>query len=437
VQMRLTAALVRELTQEQAPTKETVIFDTVLQRFALRLKPPRPSQPERWAGWYFVRYVGPDGRERKCRVGSPATMDLDAARKAARAALRRADEGGDPAADKAAARAAWTVREAVEAYLASPDYQRKSDKTRLCDAGTLTNHVVYRLGAEKLSTVDVPAVRRLIRAIEQDTRRNSRKRRLGGTGAARKATRVLSAVLTWAVGEGRLARNPIVGNLRLGGDGVREVVLTEPAQYGALLRAMDELVAHGKLRPQSRAFLITAAFTGMRRSELRQLCWGQVDLSGRRITLVGTKGARLTRRGPKTETVSLPPIAAATLAGIRPEDAAPDERVFIPQRGDVIEINRDWLRVRAAAGLPADLTLHGLRHSIGTVAIMAGLSLAEVQKLLRHRTLAMTSHYVHLADRARLQDRAMAAMAPQFADLTLGRRPLPEPAADSEGGERQ
>jgi len=283
----------------------------------------------------------------------------------------------------------------------------------------------------------VPTVRRLIGAIEQDTRRNSRKRRLGGTGAARKATRVLSAVLTWAVGEGRLARNPIVGNLRLGGDGVRETVLTEPAQYGALLRAMDEPMAHGKLRPQSRAFLITAAFTGMRRGELHQLCWGQVDLGGRRITLVATKGARLTRRGPKTETVSLPPIAADILAGIRPDNAASDERVFIRQRGDVVEINRDWLRVRAAAGLPGNLTLHGLRHSIGTVAMMAGLNLAEVQKLLRHRTVATTALYVHLADRARLQDRAMAAMAPQFEDLTPGEEFAAGAGGDPEGGERQ
>jgi len=27
---------------------------------------------------YFVRYVGPDGRERKIKIGSPTTMDLDA-----------------------------------------------------------------------------------------------------------------------------------------------------------------------------------------------------------------------------------------------------------------------------------------------------------------------------------------------------------------------
>src|SRR5262249_5924038 len=280
-------------------------------------------------------------------------------------------------------------------YLASPDFARKSDKTRACDAATLRNHVCNRLGNEKLSALDVPAIRRLIRAIEQDTRSNSRRRRLGGAGAARKATGGLSAVLTWAVGEGRLVRNPIVGNLRLAGDGIRETVLTQPQEYAALLRAMDELVASGKLRPQSRAFLTAAAFTGMRRDELRKLRWGQVDLSERRITLRNTKGARLARSGIKTELVSLPPIAAVALAAIRPEDAGPNEQVFAPVRGAVIAVHRDWTRVRTAAGLPSELTLHGLRHSAGTVAVMAGLSLPEVQRLLRHRNLTTVQKYIH------------------------------------------
>jgi integrase len=231
--------------------------------------------------------------------------------------------------------------------------------------------------------------------------------------------------LTWAVGEGRLARNPIIGSLRLPGDGVRETVLTEPAQYAALLATMDKLVASGELRPLARAFLAVAAFTGMRRGELRTLRWGQVDLGERRITLYHSKGAKLARSGMRSESISLPPVAAAALAGLRPDDADPDERVFVPLRGDVIEINRDWVRVRKAAGLPADLTLHGLRHSVGTVAVMAGMSLPEVQRLLRHRTITTTTKYIHLADRARLQDRAMAAMAPEVSTaevIKLGRQ---------------
>jgi integrase len=56
--------------------------------------------------------------------------------------------------------------------------------------------------------------------------------------------------------------------------------------------------------PAVRAFFLVAALTGMRRSELQKLTWGQVDLAQRRITLPKSKGARLSKRGPKLETIS-------------------------------------------------------------------------------------------------------------------------------------
>jgi integrase len=81
-------------------------------------------------------------------------------------------------------------------------------------------------------------------------------------------------------------------------------------------------------------------------------------------------------------------------------------------RGERFAINRDWLAVRAKAGLPGDLALHGLRHSVGTIGVISGMSGPEVQRLLRHRNISTTARYIHLADRARLQDRAMEGMAP-------------------------
>jgi integrase len=415
VQTRLLANLVRELTEETSPKRELVVFDTTLARFALRVR-PRSAPDKPWPSMYFVRYVGPDGRERKMKIGSPATMPLDEARKAARAVLAIVDQGGDPAAEKAAAREQWSIGQAAEVYLASSDHRRKTAKVQKGEIAALRLHVAYRLEHTPLARLDVPRVRRLIRDIEIDTRTNARGRRLGGPGAARKTIRILSAMLSWCVNEGRLDRNPLIGALRLDGDGERETVLTESAQYAALFRATDELVTAGELREASRAFLTVAALTGMRRSELQGLHWRDVNLADRRITLPTSKGARLARRGPKTEVISLPPYAAAALASIRPESASDDDRVFIPRRGQAYEINRDWITVRAKAGLPANLTLHGLRHSAGTVAVMAGLSGPEVQKLLRHRNISTTAKYIHLADRARLQDRAMAGVVP----------PLPE-----------
>jgi integrase len=337
-------------------------------------------------------------------------MDLSALRTAARAALAIADAGRNPAAERDARAAAWIVRQLWQAYRASPEFTRHTPKVQDGIVAAFSLHIVPRFGNERLADIDIPMVRRLMRAIAADNRTNARRRKLGGPGAARKVVRLFSSALTWAVAEGQLSRNPIIGSLRLDGDGARETVITEPAQYAALFEAMDRMMADGELRPAVRAFLVSAALTGMRRGELQALRWGQVDLTQRRITLTTSKGAKLARRGLKTENISLPPLAAAALAEIRPEDAAHDERVFLPRQGEALEVNRSWRRVRAAAGLPGDLTLHGLRHSIGTTAVLSGLSAPEVQALLRHRNITTTARYIHLAEatQSRLQDRATA-----------------------------
>jgi integrase len=417
MQDKWTVELFRRFTERNPPTRDESIFDTVVQRVAIRRK-PATLPGGRWPAWAFIRYTAPDGSERRLKCGDPRTMTPDEIRKRAKALLAIVDAGGDPARDRRQTRAAWTVAQAADAYRASPEFARKAAKVRSGDAATINNHILRHLGPEQLGNIDVPMVRRLLRAVEGDTRVNARKRKLGGPGAARKVARTLSALLTWVVGEGRLPRNPLIGNLRLNGDGSRDTVLDRADQYAALFAAMASLVADRELRLSSQVFITVKACTGMRRGELQHLRWGQVDLAERRITLTLTKGARLAHAGPRFETISLPPLAVAALSAIRPDNPVPDAQVFIPLQGSVMEVNRDWLKVRAKAGLPADLTLHGLRHSAGTVAILAGLSTAEVQKLLRHRNINTTAKYIHLAEasRSRLQDRAMAGVLPQTPD---------------------
>jgi integrase len=414
MQAKLLVSTVRVLTQQVPPAKETTIFDTVVPRFALRVR-PKVAGRQTWPSLYFIRYVGPDGRERKFKIGSPATMNLETARHEARAKLAIVDRGGDPVVTKAALRERWNVERAVEAYIGSDEFHRKTPKGQATESATLRLHVVHRLGNLPLADLDLPRIRALVRAIEKDTRTNARGRRLGGLGAARKTARLLSTMLGWCIVAGRLSTNPLLGamrSLRLAPESPRETVITEPQQYAQLFETMDAMLAGGVLRAFSRAFIIVAALTGMRRSELQTLHWGQVDLGAGRITLTTSKGAKLARGGLRTETVSLPPFAAAALAAIRSEDAQDDEQVFIPRRGNRLEINRDWVKVRDRAGLPADLALHGLRHSAGTVAVMSGLSGPEVQKMLRHRNISTTAKYIHLAETARLQDRALGHLAP-------------------------
>jgi len=152
MQARLTAALVRSLTQQLPPKRETTVFDTLLPRFALRLRPP-PAPDRPWPSMYFVRYVAPDGRERKLQIGSPATMDLDAARKAARAMLAVVDRGGDPAAEKAAKRARLSLRQAADLYLASCEFLAKGAQTQNNERAAFRLHVVHHLGHLPLADI--------------------------------------------------------------------------------------------------------------------------------------------------------------------------------------------------------------------------------------------------------------------------------------------
>jgi site-specific recombinase XerD len=72
---------------------------------------------------------------------------------------------------------------------------------------------------------------------------------------------------------------------------------------------------------------------------------------------------------------------------------------------------------RDRAGLPADLSMHCLRHRFATRLLRQGLNLVDIQSLLGHRDLGTTAVYLH--DSADRFDRARLAMegevCPQYA----------------------
>jgi integrase len=391
------------------------VFDTVLARFALRVKPPKSrSRPP--AAWYFIRYTPPVGEEKRMKVGA-ITMKVEEARKAARAKLALVDQGRDPAAELAQHRAMPTIKELAALYTASHDFTTKTPLVQENDKARLGHHILRHLGRTKADAVTPAEARRMVRSVTADTRTNTRKRKLGGAGAARKAVRLLAAMLAWAKGEELIPAIPFaLRDLKLEGDGQREAVITNVAEYARLFEALDRLQAEGTLRAEVRAFFVLVASTGLRRGEAQALHWGDVDLTRRQISISGSKGARLARRRGGTaarEVVGLPPVAAEALRRIMPDEVEDAALVFEPARGSKLSVNRDWLAVRKAAGLPPDLTLHGLRHSVGTVGAIAGMSMPELQALLRHTQPGTTARYLHMARAAGgLADKAMAGVLP-------------------------
>lgn len=94
-----------------------------------------------------------------------------------------------------------------------------------------------------------------------------------------------------------------------------------------------------------------------------------------------------------------------------------DSLVFKPRTGDQpLNLSAPWRIVRAEAGLPEGLGLHGLRHSVGSHMAMNGAEAAEIMWALGHHQLSTANRYLHLADKARAKI-AKKAAAPALAGM--------------------
>lgn len=79
-----------------------------------------------------------------------------------------------------------------------------------------------------------------------------------------------------------------------------------------------------------------------------------------------------------------------------------------------------WYRVRREAGI-GDVRLHDLRHTMASHAVMNGVPVPVVSRLLGHSSVQMTLRYAHLADRdiEAAAERVGAAMAQVMAGEEL------------------
>lgn len=125
-------------------------------------------------------------------------------------------------------------------------------------------------------------------------------------------------------------------------------------------------------------------FTGTRSSEITGLRWDWIRDT--RAVLPNSMS------GPKT--IQLPPPARAVLHSL-PRTSRfvfPDARGTAPMS----DLGRRWLKLRALAGLDG-VRIHNCRHSFANHAVMSGLDLYRVGRLLGHSDIETTARYFHLA----------------------------------------
>jgi integrase/recombinase XerC len=147
---------------------------------------------------------------------------------------------------------------------------------------------------------------------------------------------------------------------------------------------------------------------GLRVSEAAGLDVEDLDLSSRLVRVLG-KGSkqRIVPFGEQAED-ALRAWLPVRMALRRPGTARDDEGepLFVNRRGGRLTTRSMArllkLRLRAA-GLPADISPHALRHTFATHLLEAGADLRAIQELLGHASLSTTQKYTHL-DAARLAE---------------------------------
>jgi integrase len=335
-------------------------------------------------------------------IGRFPYLNTSAARKRARKLREEIEQGGDPQGDKTAKRDAPTVGQLADLFETEQTALIKARERR---ASTLEGYrrLVRLYIRPALGTMKVAAV------TKADVKRLHRK--ITATGKLVQANRVvalLSAMMTFAIGEEYRSDNPCVGAVGFNKELPRARDIT-PDERG---RLTEEVAKHNNPAGNVIKLLLV---TGARKSEAMNARWSDLVLGGNKP--VWNRKAADQKAG-HDHTLVLNRVAAQLLKMIQDETIARDghlgEYVFLGRDGKhrIVEIRKTWLAILKGAGI-ADLHIHDLRHHFASELASSGASLPLIGSLLGHRSASSTHRYARLFPDAQREasDRAGAAIA--------------------------
>jgi integrase len=160
-----------------------------------------------------------------------------------------------------------------------------------------------------------------------------------------------------------------------------------PADFEKLLGAITQ--------DWLREMVVFAALTGLRRGELCNLKWQDIDFAAK-VVQIHSSATFKTKQG-KRRVVALNNTAYLLLQARK--DVSPSEYVFTWNDKKIRDQHAGRLfkrAVRAAKLSDQRLHFHSLRHTFASWLVQNGASLYQVQKLLGHSNPRITQVYAHL-----------------------------------------
>ena len=358
---------------------------------------------------YVLKYRlgGRGGKQRRRSLGKHGVVTPEGARRDAKALRGVVAQREDPHAEKDRARTVTRVSEAAENYLRQQVDAKLKPRTGGEYRRLFKRHILPAIGKMPLADVTPIEVGRLHHKLRE-----------APVQANRVLTR-LSGFFAWCLDRGlieRSAPNPCARVSHYRED--RQARFLTEAEALRLGVALTKAATEGLPQPEKRSRPVAtgatakhrakktagrpipadplavgairlALLTGMRRGEVLNLRWSEVDSERAQLRLADSKtGAKVVQMGAPALWVldSLPRVEGGIYVFASGDGTRPLESV-----------RRVWDAVRLEAKLQ-DVRFHDLRHSFASSLADEGHSLILIGSLLGHKEVSTTQRYAHLVD---------------------------------------
>jgi integrase len=350
---------------------------------------------------YFVDYRNRDGDRKRMTIGRHGTITAEQARKLAIATLGAAVKGEDPAEERVRRRMALTVKELCDRYLAAADKglilgkgdRPKKASSLYVDRGRINRHIVPLLGKKRVQTLKPADVNKFLEdvasgksaTIEKTSKKRGKSIVKGGLGTAARTVGLLGGILTYAVDQGLIEKNPAHG-IRKPADGMKKRRLSDD-EYRLLGQILRENSADEQFETTVR-IIRHLALTACRRGEAIRLKRPEVDVDDSCLRLNDSK-----------EGASVRPVGLPVLDFLAPLLSDDEGFVFkgTVEGKPLVGFPKLWKKLIKDTAL-ADITPHVLRHSFSSIANDLGFTEATIGALMGHSRGTVTGRYIHTVD---------------------------------------
>ncbi len=386
---KLTKRKIDSLVYRGAPPRgRHIVWDTEIHRFGVRLHPSGKK--------VFVLAYGVDGRDHLMTLGHCSAITLEQARGEAQQQLSNVLQDDDPLEARAIQRRGVTMRHLCVHYI--EHHAKLHKKSWKKDERRLVRHALPRFANHKAKSIKRGDIAVLHRQVGERHGRYEANRLL------EVLSKMFDLAATWGFVDGE-APNP-ARRIPKFHEQARDRWVS-PEELPELAKAIDN-----EKNVYARYALWLYLLTGLRKNELLAVKRSDIDWSRKELRLGDTKSGR----------PHYLPLSAQALAFMRQAPEVSGNPFLFPGlrgNGHLVNIDKAWRRVRAAAGI-SDVHLHDLRRTVGSWLAQSGNSLHLVARVLNQTTPATTATYARFAQ-DQVRD-ALEAHAVKIMGVAAGRR---------------